>query len=260
MTDQNICQYCIKKFSSKGNTKKHENICKKNPNILPKKTKKNNCFDKLYSIVEGQQKEIDDQKKEIESLKNKLKKTKKTSTTTNNNNITIFNTTQSLKDIIASLQPIDFTKVKEEFETKLSNNYIDKGIAGIAQFICDVPCQNKFITTDYGRKMILFKTSEEQLVADPKASILLNTAIKQNADTIIDKAEDRYQYYISQIREAREDDIEPDNIDVEKKNQTKSLKTLVQGVKNNIPIDVPNATNVMILKGMENKVTNNAIE
>ena len=84
--------------------------------------------------------------------------------------------------------------------------------------------------------MILFKTSEEQLVADPKASILLNTAIKQNADTIIDKAEDRYQYYISQIREAREDDIEPDNIDVEKKNQIVTkiiLIVLLKEAKNN---------------------------
>ena len=75
---------------------------------------------------------------------------------TNTNNITIFNTSgQSLKDIISNLEPINFDEIKQDFESKFSNKYIDKGIAGLAQFLCDFPCNNKFVTTDYARKMII---------------------------------------------------------------------------------------------------------
>jgi len=95
---------------------------------------------------------------------------------------------------------------------------------------------------------------------DPIANILLNTAIKQNADTIIDKAEDRYQYWKSQINDAREEDIEPDSSDLENKEHTKKLKNIAQKAKNNISVDSTNATNFIVLKGMENKSVVNTIE
>jgi len=113
---------------------------------------------------------------------------------------------------------------------------------------------NLFITSDYARKIVSYKTTDEKTVIDPKGHILLNTAIKQNADTIIDKAEDRYQYWKTQIDDAREEDIEPDKSDIEKKNKTKKLKTIAQKAKEDITFDCLDATNVIISKGMKNKV------
>ena len=149
--------------------------------------------------------------------------------------------------------------MKKQFENKLSNKYIDKGIEGIAHFISEIPCQNKFITTDYSRKIVTYKT-DNQIVVDPKANILLNTAIKQNADTIIDRAEDRYQYWNQQIKDARDDDVEPDKTDIKNRNRTKNLKTIASKAKNDVPIEIEDAANVIILKGMENKIVVNAIE
>jgi cell division septum initiation protein DivIVA len=265
MSDKNICKFCNKQFSSKGNTKKHESICKKNPSVLPNKKKyQTPDYEKLVNIIEEQKKEIEEQKKEIESLKNRLDKrfTKNTHNISNNKtqNFTIINTGQSLKDIISSLEPLKFEEMKEYFENDLSEKYIDKGIEGLAQFICDVPCKDKFVTTDFGRQTILFKISEDKAISDPKATMLLNNTIKQNADTIIEKAEDRYKYYTSQIQEAREEDIEPDLSDVEKKNHTRKLKTIVQNVKDNISIEFPEATKVIVLKGMSNESVKKAIK
>ena len=113
--------------------------------------------------------------------------------------------------------------------------------------------------------MILFKICN-QIFNDPKASFLLNTAIKQNADTIIDKAEDRYNFFLSQIKEAREDDIEPDQSDIDKKNHTKNLKFIAENIKNNNSINIDtsvtlnDATNIFLLKGIETKIGLNSIE
>jgi len=249
--DSKCCFHCKKEFSTKGNCKKHQKICKKQP-VINKEGKINaSDYSKLLNFIE-------EQKKEIKLLK---KIVKNTNNTTNNtqNNITIFNTSQCLKDTISNLEPINFGDMKISFEKKFSNKYIDKGIEGLAHFICEVPCQNKFVTTDYSRKVITYKTPEQKIVIDPKANMLLNTTIKENADTIIDKAEDRYQYWKSQINDAMEEDIEPDVSDVQNKLHTKKLKSIAQKAKNNIQVESNDATNFIILKGMENKNTN-AIE
>jgi len=258
------CIFCNKELSNKQNTVKHQKICKKNPVLIKGK---NNEIDyvKLLTIIEEQKKEIKELKVKLETKTqelnavNKTKNTTKQINNTQNNNI-IINTSQSLKDIISNLQPINFEEMKTVFENNFSNKYIDKGIEGLAQFICEVPCQNKFVTTDYSRKVITYKTSDQQIISDPKANILLNTAIKQNADTIIDKAEHRYKYWKSQVDESREEDVEPDETDLENKLHTKKLKTIAQRVKENIPVDSTDATNLIVLKGIVNKNVVNSIE
>jgi len=268
MDIHNLCQYCNKQYSTKGNATKHENLCRKNPNnplYVNENMTKNEK--KLFSLIKQQ-------KKEIELLKSKLNHSNKKeiinnsintinsnncNNTNNTNHVTIINNRQFSKNIIEDLKPINFGGMKEHFKNDFSNKYIDKGMTGLANFICDVPCKDKFITTDFGRQTILFKISNDQAVSDPKANMLLNNTIKQNADTIIEKAEDRYQYYIAQIQEARDDDIEPDKLHVEKKNKTKELKSIVQNVKDNISIEFPEATKVIVLKGMTNKIINNEI-
>ena len=265
--EKNKCIYCNKSYSTKTNLSKHNKICKLNPDYKSTETLKyelyhlNNLLIDKDKLLEQKDEEIRIQKNIIDRyVKNDDKISNQINTTNNtlNNNITI-NTTQSLKDIISSLEPINFEEMKKQFENKLSNKYIDKGIEGIAHFISEIPCQNKFITTDYSRKIVTYKT-DNQIVVDPKANILLNTAIKQNADTIIDRAEDRYQYWNQQIKDARDDDVEPDKTDIKNRNRTKNLKTIASKAKNDVPIDIEDAANVIILKGMENKNYVNAIE
>jgi cell division septum initiation protein DivIVA len=273
-----ICIFCKKTFATKQNTERHQNSCKQKPI--------NGVLNYEIEYKKTLQ-ELENQKKENKKLQEKLEKknedftnltttlllksikepsqinsnnTTNNNNQTNNQNINIFHSSdQSFKDFIEKLQPINLEEIKEHFETNLSNKYIDKGVEGVAEFLCDFPCNNKFITTDYARKIILFK-SFNKLINDPKASFLLNTAIQQNADTIIDKAEDRYQYHLSQISDARGEDIEPDQSDIDKKNYTKNLKSIAQKAKNNITVNSSDATNIFLMKGMENKILYNAIE
>lgn len=256
-----VCDFCKKNFSRKSNYNKHLQICKvKKEQEYLKNSNEVDLLKTENTKLKDQVKTLTD---ELELLKNILENQSKHPTkqtnNTQNNNITI-NTSQSLRDLISNLEPINFEEMKSVFENDLSNKYIDKGIEGIARFICEVPCRDKFFTTDYSRKVITYKTSDDQIITDPKASILFNTAIKQNADTIIDKAEGRYQYWKSQIDESREEDIDPDESDLEHKISTKKLKTIAQKVKNDIPVESNDATNVFILKGIVNKTVGNAIE
>jgi hypothetical protein len=250
MKSVNKCLYCEKLYTTKQNTIVHMKKCSSKTLFEENK--------KLKEELEQIKVELT-KKNELLNFFKLAKDTNQINTTNNTqNNITI-NTNQPLKDIISSLQPINFEEMKKQFENKLSNKYIDKGIEGIAHFISEIPCQNKFITTDYSRKIVTYK-NDNQIVVDPKANILLNTAIKQNADTIIDRAEDRYKYWNQQIKDAREDDIEPDKTDIKNRNRTKNLKTIASKAKNDVSIDIEDAANVIILKGMENKIVVNAIE
>jgi len=274
MNEKN-CIFCKKDFSNKQNTIRHQKNCKQRP-IVNIVNKNDIECSRLLGIIEEQKKENELLKVELEKLKRDFidlqkillqnynnksnKKNTTTNNTQNNNNITIFNTSQSLKDLISNLEPVNFEEMKNLFENNLSNKYIDKGIEGLARFICEVPCQNKFITTDYARKVITYKTSDQQIITDPKATMLLNTAIKQNANAIINKAEDRYQYWKSQVNTAINDDIEPNISDVENKLYTKNLKSIAQKARDNIAIDSSEATNFIVLKGMENKNVVNSIE
>lgn len=203
-SNEKICPYCDRDFSKKANNVRHQNICKKNP--LNDTNGKIKVFEEQKQEIKKLTVELVLKEKEITLLKSIIEtQSKQQPTIINNSNTNTINNNISLTNKIDHLEPINFEEMKQQFINEFSNKYIDKGVEGLAQFISEIPCFNKFITTDYGRKMILFKLSEpkNQLVNDPKASILLNKTIQQNADTIIDKAEDRYQYFLSQIAEAR---------------------------------------------------------
>jgi len=247
MNEERRCPFCKKEYSTKANCKKHQSTCKKKDDETTFLKEENK---KLKEFLIAKDEQINLLKSIIDNQK---------PTVINNNNYKNTNNMNTI-NYISNLEPINFEEMKTVFENNLSNKYIDKGIEGIALFICDVPCSNKFITTDYSRKLLSYKTPDKQIIIDPKGNMLLNTAIKQNADTIIDKAEDRYQYWKTQIDEAREEDIEPDKSDIEKKMQTKKLKTIAQKAKNNISIECMDATNLIVNRGMENKIVVNAIE
>ena len=251
------CTYCKKELSTKQNCSRHMNICKSKQDYLNEENKKLQEENKLLKQI------LIEKEEQIKFLKNLLENKSNAPTIINNNNNykpNTINNNVNLNGKLADLVPVDFEEMKEMFNKYFCAKYVDEGLEGLAHFICEVPCKDKIVTTDFARKLIKYKKPDNQLVDDPKASILLNTAIKQNADTIIDKAEDRYQYFLSQIKEAREEDIEPDKSDIQKRNQTKRLKNIATKAKGDIPIKIEQATNIVIMKGMENKNKICAIE
>lgn len=261
-----ICEFCKKTFSSKGNCQKHLLICKIKKDIEIKRNYTE--LELLKSENSSLKSENISLKSELEFLKNivesqnrkQIKNSEKITNSNNNTQINIFNNTQSLKDIIANLEPINFEEMRDSFENDFSNKYIDNGIEGLARFICDIPCQNKIVTTDFSRKLVSYKTSDQQVVVDPNGFLLLNTAIKQNADTIIDKTEGRYQYWKNQVKDSREEGIDPEDSDVDNRNNTKKLMNIATKVKENVHVKSLEASNVIIMKGMENKNSLNALE
>jgi len=252
------CDFCKKIFSSKGNCQKHLLICKVKKNIQI-----NESNDENKRLRE----ENATLKREIELLKNIIENQSRQSTkqinntqinnTTNNNpqQINIFNTTsQSMKDILANLEPIDFEEIKVAFENDYCEKDVDKGIEGLATFICDGPCQNKLITTDFSRKLISYKTSPQQVISDPQGKLLVSTALKQNAQTLMKKSDERYKYWDNKIKNC---DIN-DDVEFEQNNkfQASRVYKMTACAKNDQPIEQKKwkkASDVIIMKGLENK-------
>ena len=254
--DNKTCIFCKRELSNKSNTIKHQKICKKNPMLIKGK---NNEIDyiKLYTIIE-------EQKKENELLKERINMIEKNITihkTQNNNNL-IINTTQSIKEIFESLGIIDFNTVSEDIDKAKPKDLCDKGLESFAQFICDGPCKNKFITTDNGRKIIAWKNNQGIIINDPKAQLLQSTIIKQNAETIIDKTNERKQYYKSSIEQSNRFEQEPLKEDKDGVKRTNNFIKTIENIKKGAVVDDPNAIKVFLAKGIENKqlITNNALE
>jgi hypothetical protein len=252
------CTYCNKQLSTKQNCNRHMKTCKSKQNYFEEENKK------LKQLLKEKDEEIYKKDEKIMFLKSLLETKNSPATIINNYKPTTSNNTINnninLNGKLVDLDPIDFNEMKEMFNNFFSEKYVDKGIEGLAHFLCDIPCKDKIVTTDFSRKLVKYKKPDNQVVDDPKAHILLSTAIKQNADTIIDKAEGRYQYFQSQIKEARQDDIEPDKSDIEKRNKTKKLKKIATKAKGDISVKLEEATNIIVMKGMENKNKICAIE
>lgn len=229
------------------NTNELESLKLKQERLITENTNLKNENINLKSEIEHLKNIIENKHESIKQINNNTN-----TNLINNSNIIINNGSTNLKDLIANLEPIDFAEMKNSFENDLSNKYIDKGIEGIARFICDIPCQNKIFTTDYSRKVIAYKT-QEQIIVDPKGSILFNTALKQNADTIIDKTEDRYNYWKLQVKEAYDDEIDAHDIDIENKKHTKKLLNIATKAKQNVSVSPIEATNIFVMEGIANK-------
>ena len=235
--------------------------------------KKCNCKN-LFEENKKLKEELTKLKKELVK-KDKLFKSKESfqtynsnNTTTNNNsnnttnNNLIINTTQSIKEIFESLGIIDFNTVSEDIDKAKPKDLCDKGLESFAQFICDGPCKNKFITTDNGRKIIAWKNNQGIIINDPKAQLLQSTIIKQNAETIIDKTNERKQYYKSSIDQSNRFEQEPLKEDKDGVKRTNNFIKTIENIKKGAVVDDPNAIKVFLAKGIENKqlITNNALE
>ena len=219
MDEYKICNYCKKTFSTRSNCTKHQKICKiKNKLQLEEEIKKhsekiNNTLseikqiNELKSMIADKDKQIEHRDEQIEFLKSIIETYAKTPTTINNYkpiNNTI-NNSFTPKEIVSQLEPVDFDDIKN-FMHLFTKDYIDQGVKGFAQFLCDHPCREKIITTNHSRKTVAYRTKNMDFVRDPEATYLINRVLKENSDVIINKSEERKQHYNERLFE-NEDSI-----------------------------------------------------
>ena len=226
----NICEFCQKKFSTKGNCKVHKLTWKikkiteleqEKEKVLEEKEKEKD------KIIESKDKEIEKKNEQIEFLKTIINAyAQKSSTTINNNYKPVTNTINNFnaKDMVSNLEPIDFDEIKNSMHL-YTDKYIDKGMEGFASFLCNHPCKKKIITTDYARSIIAYRLKDKDYVRDPEASFLINTVIQDNSEVLYEKATERKNYYEEQV----EDD--EFNIFDEDKQKLKVIKKMRKRVK-----------------------------
>ena len=129
--------------------------------------------------------------------------------------------------MVSKLDPINFEDVKT-YINSYDNNYKDQGTKGFAQFLCDYPFKDKFVTSDYSRNTIVYKTNNMEFIRDPESSYLLNRSIKENSDAIIEKAENRLDFINRKIKKADGED-EMDEY-VIKKSELKKLINVAENI------------------------------
>lgn len=218
------CSYCNKEYNNHFNLKRHQQSCrlkyKHEKDILEKNhnetiREKNLIIEGLKNVIEEKDNEIKILNKEIERLKTEnvigqlktentiLKQTVKDRQNNYDklldkfdrpvNNIITYNKT-TVKQIVSKLEPICFNKIKESMSL-FTNEYIDEGIKGFAQFLCDHSLNNKFITTDHSRNIIAYRTDFYDFIRDPECLTLINKTLKENHEEIVNKSLLRMEHY-----------------------------------------------------------------
>jgi hypothetical protein len=202
MSGSNICEFCNKPFSKKSNLVKHQNICKQKETI--------DIIKQKDDIIKSKDIELKQKEDHINLLKSMLDKYIDKPNIINNNNSNNnvnSNTTNNLtiKHLVSKLEPINFQDVKEHMEN-YSNKYKDKGTTGFAQFLCDYPFKDKFITSNFSRNTIVYKTRDQNFIRDPESIHLLNQSIKENKDEVIEKAIERLEYINKKLKNYQDGD------------------------------------------------------
>jgi len=225
MNDANVCEFCNKSFSTKGNCKAHKTTCK------IKKNKELEDAVSLKDIIKQKEQELKQKEEQINFLKSMLDKYTDKPTVINynnsNNNTVNNNNNLTIKQMVSKLDPINFQDVKEHMEN-YSNNYKDKGTKGFAQFLCDYPFKDKFFTSDFSRNTIVYKTKEQNFIRDPDSSYLINRSIKENSSEIIQRAIDRLNFINTKLKKSNDED-EFDEYII-KKSELKKLITIAEDI------------------------------
>jgi len=257
------CCFCQKIYSTKFNVNKHKKICKKNPenNVeknVEKKIKKRLKKTEKNELLHKQSEELLRKDEEIEFLKTLLlsftNNSQKGETNINNtkNQIIVNNNNFSLSDIVSTLEPIDFSEIANSINS-FTIKYIDEGNEGFAKFLCNHPCKEKFITTDHNRSVISYKTSENVVIKDPQAQMLLNRSLKENAEELLARLDQRKEYLNEKLDSSLSelDDIEIDK-EQKKIDSINSLRNNIKKVlKNEIILNKP-AVEVIKKNGLKN--------
>ena len=197
-----ICEFCNKKFSRKDNCSRHKTTCKIKIN------KELTDAIVLKDIIKQKDQELKQKEDQINFLKSMLDKYTVKPTIINynnsNNNNTV-NNNLSIKQIVSKLDPINFKDVKHHMGN-FTSSYQDQGTEGFAKFLCDHPFKDKFITTDYSRNTIAYKTKEQDFVRDPESTYLITRTLKENKEDIIDSSKDRLNFINNKIKKSTDED------------------------------------------------------
>jgi hypothetical protein len=220
------CQFCNKTFSRKGNCSRHQDIC------TSKYSKKEN--EELKYIINLQKDELKQKDYQITFLKSMLETyTNKPNIVNYNSNNTV-NNNLTIKQMVTKLDPIDFKDIKEHMNN-YSTSYQDKGAKGYAEFLCEHPFKDKFITTDFTRNTIAYKTKEIDFIRDPESCYLITRSIKENSEEIIEKASIRLKTINTKIKKTNDDDDFEEYIS--KKSDIKQLIDVAENISNKHIID-----------------------
>lgn len=235
-SEQNICEFCNKKFTTKYNLRNHKLCCKEikhqkveelnydinNKNleisnlqieILSFKNiidKKNNMIEKLEFIKEKNAELISNQMIKITELEDRIERlgTKAINrSTTTNNTINL-----QLNNYIS--QDHINTKIADKFNDK----YISNGIKGVAQFVYDHIITTKdgnilYACYDVSRKIFKYKDNEGNEVKDVKAAKLINMIkpglIKQS-DVLYDYFSEEYDFLkkMEEVKDFNNEDLQ----------------------------------------------------
>jgi len=220
----NICEFCKRIFSSKSNCTKHKHICKIKKNKELSDTivlkdiikQKDEELSKNYTEIKQKDEQIKFLKSMIESLSNKPTNISYNNCNNVNNNLTI-------KQMVSKLDPINFKDVRDHMDN-FTSSYQDQGTQGFAKFLCDHPFKDKFITTDFSRSIIAYKTNDHEFVRDPESAYLITRTLKENKDDIIDSSNVRLKFINNKIKNA-EDDEDVEKFCSKKMNIKKLLDT-----------------------------------
>ena len=228
------CEFCKKFFSTKSNCNKHKSICKiKKIKEIENKEKtdiinqKNEELKKKDYELKQKEEQITFLKSMLETYTNKPNIVNYNSNNTVNNNLTI-------KQMVTKLDPIDFKDIKEHMNN-YSTSYQDKGSKGYAEFLCEHPFKDKFITTDFTRNTIAYKTKEIDFIRDPESSYLITRSIKENSDEIIEKASKRLTTINTKIKKTNDEDDFDEYIC--KKTDIKQLIDVAENISNKQLVD-----------------------
>ena len=195
------CEFCKKKFSTKGNMVRHQKTieqCLKIQQITKEKKilttqlfderRKNSKAELLLTIQKIEKENSDlkervrEQHEHVKELENKLEnialKAVSKPTITNNT---------SNKTQINYLRPISDERFNESVH-QLTLEYLLKGPQGYAQFALDHPLKDSVVCSDYARRKIEYKEENGTIKTDPEMTYISSkffTAIKNTNKHIL---------------------------------------------------------------------------
>lgn len=239
------CEFCSKVFSTKSNLSRHKKICieKKIQEQLDYEEKKyENKVEEQKKIIEEKNREIEQKDEQIAFLKTLLETCVQKPNIRNNNNSITINNNITTKDVVESLEPIEFDEIKESLKD-FGFKYIRKGVKGLAEYLCKTSCNGKFVVTDNSRDILAYNTKQKKYVRDPKGQYLLNKTLRDNSDILLEKVKkDREWMYNTQEENEYENDIQHVEI----------LQTLIKKSNNEVSVDHADFSTEMKKHGIEN--------
>jgi hypothetical protein len=226
LNQANICEFCKRIFSSKSNCTKHKHICKIKKIIDDQQKETTIILKQKEDEIKEKDYQLRQKEDQIKFLKSMLESYTNKPTNISYNNCNNVNNNLTIKQMVSKLDPINFKDVRDHIDN-FTSSYQDQGTQGFAKFLCDHPFKDKFITTDFSRSIIAYKTNDHEFVRDPESSYLINRTIKENKSDIIESSNIRLNFVNNKIMKSEEEE------DIEKYCSKKmNIKNLIDTAQN----------------------------